>query len=145
MINFKNMLIAMNVKANDIANGLGVDICFEGRTLAGDIYTPDPATNYIDVYLMPNDIERRSLQDGEAEVMRSGIYQATVYVGKSGNKNPSMEALTISDTIRSDFTQGLKLTKDGQSCTVFNSDLSPQLPNDTHYARAVSVYFDCIA
>lgn len=145
MINFKDVLIAMNVKGNEVATGLGIDVCFAGRTLAGAIYEPDPKKNYIKFDLMPNDIERRSLKDGEAEVMRNGIYQATVFVGKSGDKNPDMESMTITQTIREQFSQGLKLASGSQSCVVFKSDLSPPLPNDTHHAVAVSVYFDCIA
>lgn len=145
MINFKNVLIAMNVKGNAVATGLNIDVCFAGRTLDGDIYNPDPTKNYIRFDLMPNEVERRSLADGEAEVMRSGIYQTTVYVGKSGNSNPDIESMTITDTVRGDFAQGLKLTKDDQTCKVTSASQPVKIPNKTHHAAVVSVYFDCIA
>lgn len=145
MINFTNVLIAMNVKGNAVATGLNVDVCFAGRTLNGKIYEPDPAKNYIRFDLIPNEVERRSLADGEAEVMQSGIYQVTVYVGKSGDSNPDIESMKITDTVRGDFAQGLKLSKDNQTCKIVNASQPVKIPNETHHTAVVSVYFDCIA
>ncbi|AUR90855.1 hypothetical protein NVP1151O_14 [Vibrio phage 1.151.O._10N.222.46.B1] len=145
MIDFEKVMIALNVKGNEIAAGLGVDVCFEGITLDGEIYEPAPQTNYIDLVLMNNDVVRRGLANGEAEVMRGAIYQATVHTGKDGKANPSMEALRLANGVRGGFGQGLKLIAGGQACTITNTDRPVSVPNPTHKAYAVSIYFDCIA
>lgn len=145
MINSKNMLKALNKKGNEVATALSIDVCFAGRTLTGDIYNPEPDVNYLKFDLIPNEIERRTLTNGEDEVMRNGIYQAMVFVGKTGKANPEMESAGIVDDIRQRFNQGLELSEGGQSCEVVRSEPSPPLPNDTHHTVAVSVYFNVIA
>lgn len=145
MINFLNMLIALNKKGAAVGAALNIDVCYAGRTLLGEIYNPEPDVNYIKFDLIPNEVERETLANGRAEVMRNGIYQATVYVGKSGKANPDIESAGIVDGIRQEFIQGLKLTEGGQSCEVFKTEPSPPLPNETHHTVAVSVYFNCIA
>ncbi|CAH9015440.1 conserved hypothetical protein [Vibrio phage 137E35-1] len=145
MIDFEKVLIALNVKGNEIATGLGIDVCFDGITLAGEIYEPEPQANYINFVLVPNDVDRRGLANGEAEVMQAAIYQATIHVGKDGKANPNMEALKLSNSVRGGFSQGLKLVSGGQTCKVTRADRPVSVPNETHKAYAVGIYFDCIA
>lgn len=145
MINYKNMLIALNKKGADIGASIGIDVCFAGRTADGEIYEPNPDVSYIKFNLIPNDVERRNLADGEAEVMLSGIYQASVFVGKTGKSNPDIESAGVIDQIKPLLPQGTKLEQGGQSCTITNSFPSPPLPDATHHLVALSVYFNCIA
>lgn len=145
MISTRNLLIALNVKGNEIATALKLTPCFAGRTLDGDVFKRNPNINYIRFDLLNNDIDRRTLADNEAETMLGGIYQISVYVSKVGKKNPDMEAQGFIDSIRGLFQQGEKLVSGGQSARIYRTDVSPQLSNDTHIYYAASVYFEVIA
>lgn len=145
MIDFRKVLIAFNVKADEVALDMQIDIAFAGRTLNGDIYDPQPDVSYLNCSLLPNDAERRGLKNGESEVMRGAIYQIDVYATKEGKANPDLEALQKANEVRANFAQGLVLTSDGQDCKVTQCNSPFARPSDTHKAYTVDVIFECIA
>ena len=144
MINLNNMTIALNRKGSEVATGLSVDVCFGGFDLSGNPYKPSPDKDYIRFDLIPNDIERRGLANGESEVMLNGIYQATINIARATSKNPLMQLSKVIDLVRTEFNQGLNLSHNAQSCTIYRSDVEVDLSNETHLAKPVSVYFNCI-
>lgn len=145
MIDFRKILIAFNVKADEVALDMQIDIAFAGRTLNGDLYEPQPDVSYLNCNLMPNDAERRGLKNGESEVMRGAIYQIDVYATKEGKANPDLEALQKANEVRANFSQGLVLTADGQDCKITQCNSPFTRPSDTHKAYTVDVIFECIA
>ena len=144
MIHLNDMKIALNRKGNEVATGLSVDVCFGGFDLSGNPYKPSPERDYIRFDLIPNDIERRGLANGGSEVMRNGIYQASINIARATNKNPSMQLSKVIDSVRANFNQGLTLSHNAQSCTVYRTDIEVDLSSETHLANPVSVYFNCI-
>lgn len=145
MISAKKVLAALNTKAVDVATTIDIDYALAGRELDGEYYTTKPDTNYIDFYLITNEIDRRNLANNQDEVMLSSIYQVDVFAGKSKGGSPDMVAIDLVDQVRAEFPDGLTLTNDGQDVEIYRTNISPRLDNDTHVYYAVSVYFNVIS
>ena len=144
MINSKPMLIALNIKADEVSTSLGIDACYMGRDSTGKTYEPSPDTDYIRWDLIPNDIQRRSVKGNETDFMQNGIYQCTVFIGKSSGSNPIIKAPEITDAVQAAFTQNLKLEYDNQTCRITRCSPDVALANETHEYKVLSIYFDCL-
>lgn len=144
MINKKPMLIALNIKANEVSTSLGIDACYMGRDSTGKTYEPSPNTDYIRWDLIPNDIQRRSVKGNETDFMQNGIYQCTVFIGKSSGSNPVIKAPEIMDAVQLAFSQNLALEYDNQTCRINRCSYDVSLSNETHDYEVLSIYFDCL-
>lgn len=144
MINKKPMLIALNKKANEVSTALVIDACYAGRDLSGKTYEPSPDTDFIRWDLIPNDIQRRSVKGNETDFMQNGIYQCSVFVGKSSGSNPILKAPEVMDAVQLSFAQNLELEHGGQTCRITRCSYDVSLSNETHEYEVLSIYFDCL-
>ena len=144
MIKRTNLLLALNIKANDFCSANSVDAVFAGKSSDGSIYSPDPSTSYIRFDLIGNDIQRMSVKGNETDAMLNGIYQAKVMIGKSSGKNPTIRSAQLSDLLQDTFTQELMLVNGGQKVRIARCNVDIEVSDKTHEGLVVSIYFDCL-